>query len=231
MKFNKIDSKICGATAIVLATLLEAAPSKAVLYIDFIPLSPTQTRIQASGTINPSLLGSSSTPLAITTSPSGATTSLINRTSDTLRFTYSSTNQSVASRVFPIVGPNLFTSTGTNLQWTGTTPTNTSPFIFSRGATTGILFANSFTGCTPANCNAAINSNLALNGFFDVNLSLAAIGLSGPLITFTSGTEQIIFRDLTPTPGPVPLLGAAAAFGYSRKLRNRIQKSAPSRTA
>jgi hypothetical protein len=61
-------------------------------------------------------------------------------------------------------------------------------------------------------------------------LSLAAIGLSSPIISLTSGTEQIILRDFTPTPGPVPLLGAAAAFGYSRKLRNRIQKSAAKRT-
>jgi hypothetical protein len=77
-------------------------------------------------------------------------------------------------------------------------------------------------------------SGAAINGFFDVNLSLAQIGLSGPSIVYASGSEQIILRDATPTtptPGPVPLLGAAAAFGFSRKLRNRIQKSTPSRTA
>jgi len=28
-----------------------------------------------------------------------------------------------------------------------------------------------------------------------------------------------------PTPGPLPLLGASAAFGYSRRLRNRVQGS------
>jgi hypothetical protein len=30
----------------------------------------------------------------------------------------------------------------------------------------------------------------------------------------------------TPTPGPLPLVGAAAAFGFSRRLRSRINKSA-----
>ena len=30
----------------------------------------------------------------------------------------------------------------------------------------------------------------------------------------------------TPTPGPLPLLGAGAAFGFSRKLRSRIKLSA-----
>jgi len=32
-------------------------------------------------------------------------------------------------------------------------------------------------------------------------------------------------RELTPTPGPLPLLGALAAFGTSRKLRKRIKDS------
>ena len=71
-----------------------------------------------------------------------------------------------------------------------------------------------------------------MNGFFDVNTTLAGIGLTSPTIVFTSGTEQIILRNNPPqVPGPLPLLGAAAAFGYSRKLRNRIQKSTPSPAA
>jgi hypothetical protein len=65
---------------------------------------------------------------------------------------------------------------------------------------------------------------LSISGFFDVNLSLAQIfGTTSPSIfTYNSGSEKIILRLV---PGPLPLLGAAAAFGYSRKLRNRIQKS------
>jgi len=31
--------------------------------------------------------------------------------------------------------------------------------------------------------------------------------------------------DATPVPGPLPVFGAAAAFGYSRTLRKRIAKS------
>jgi hypothetical protein len=32
-------------------------------------------------------------------------------------------------------------------------------------------------------------------------------------------------KELIPTPGPLPLFGALAAFGASRKLRNRIKVS------
>jgi hypothetical protein len=89
------------------------------------------------------------------------------------------------------------------------------------GSTKDIWLPNTYTGG-------------AIDGSFDVNFSLAQIfGPSAPsTFAFTSGSEQIILRnDPAQAPGPVPLLGAAAAFGYSRKLRNRIQKSTPSRTA
>jgi hypothetical protein len=42
-------------------------------------------------------------------------------------------------------------------------------------------------------------------------------GLSGAIGTNGNGTTSV--------PGPLPVLGAAAAFGYSRKLRLRIQSS------
>jgi hypothetical protein len=74
---------------------------------------------------------------------------------------------------------------------------------------------------------------LAFNGIFNLDLSLAQIfGAGGASIfTYTSGSEQIILRKDPQVPGPLPILGAAAAFGYSRKLRNRIQKSTPSPVA
>jgi hypothetical protein len=226
MKFIEISPKICGVTAIALVTLLEAAPSKAVLYIDFIPLSPTQTRIQASGTINPSLLGTSSSG-SIALSPTPPNSSRINRNIDELRFNYNSSSTNPTGRRYAIAGnSNPFTATGPNTSWSGSTPTNNPPLMFRFGSNMDLWLPNTFTGgATP------VNQNNPLDGFFDVNLSLAQIGLSGPIIAFTSGSEQIILRNATPAPGPVPLLGAAAAFGYSRKLRHRIQKSTLSRTA
>jgi hypothetical protein len=36
-----------------------------------------------------------------------------------------------------------------------------------------------------------------------------------------------VWADVTEVPGPLPILGAAAAFGYSRKLRKRIKSTEP----
>jgi hypothetical protein len=126
-------------------------------------------------------------------------------------------------RLYPLTGTsNPFNGTGGSENWSGTTPANNPPLILRFTTPQDLWLPNTYI------------NGAAINGFFDVNLSLAQIGHAGPSIVYASGSEQIILRDATtttPTPGPVPLLGAAAAFGYSRKLRNRIQKSTPSRTA
>jgi len=217
-----------GLAGISAAILLDAAPSKALVYIDFIPLSPTQTRIQASGTINPFLLGTSAAA-SIGVSPSSPTnSSRISLNNDDVRFNYNSTTVTEAGRRYGISGnSNPFTGTSSNEGWTGTTPANNPPLYLRFGNFMDLWLPNSFTG--GANADNQVKN---VNGFFDVNLSLAQIGLASPTISFTSGTEPIILRsDPAQVPGPVPLLGGAALFGYSRNLRKRIQKSSPSRIA
>jgi hypothetical protein len=214
-----------GFAGITTAILMDAAQSKAIMYIDFIPLSPTSTRIQASGTINPTLLGTFAAG-TVSTAASGGNTSAINKATDSLRFTYSSSTVSNPGRRYAITGPTTDPfSGGGNTVWTGTTPVNNPPLQMRFGSSMDLWLPNSFTGGA-----SPINSALPVAGFFNVNLTLTAIfGASAPSqFAFTSGTEQIILRN-NPTlvPGPLPLLGAAAAFGYSRKLRNRIQKSTP----
>jgi len=236
MTFTKTSLKLFGFAGIATATLLDASPSKAVLFIDFIPLSPTSTRIQSSGTLNPSLLGTFASPSPVVTATGSPSTSAINRNSDTLRFTYGNPGSNSPANLAAITaGPNNpFTPTGGNLIWSGTTPTNTTPFILQLGPTKGIRLANTLTGCTSSGCPTPNNTILNMSGFFDVNLSLAEIFGTGTTskFSYTSGSERIILRKDPPqAPGPLPLLGAAAAFGYSRKLRNRIQKSTPMRTA
>jgi hypothetical protein len=120
-----------GVAGIATAILLDATPSKAVLYLDFIPLSPTSTRIQASGSLTPSLLGTPTGGNPVATAQSPSNTSGINGNSDTLRFTYGSTANSAGS-LFAMTGPNNpFTGSGNFQAFTGTTPTNTPPLRFT----------------------------------------------------------------------------------------------------
>lgn len=45
-------------------------------------------------------------------------------------------------------------------------------------------------------------------------------------LTVTNGRIDVITDSLVQTPGPLPILGAGAAFGFSRKIRRRIKASA-----
>ncbi len=67
-----------------------------------------------------------------------------------------------------------------------------------------------------------IISNAIFNG-----TTLADIGLtpsSGLLGTWTlTGTSETI--NINVVPGPLPLVGVGAALGFSRRLRQRIQRS------
>lgn len=216
----KLTYSLLGVAGIATAILLDAAPSKALMYIDFIPLSPTSTRIKASGSLNPSSLGTSTSVTSQTGTGAGQT-SRLDKGANTLSFTYSSSAVTgIAGKRYAISGTDPLFGGGVQ-TWTGTTPVNNPPLIMRFGGTQDIWLPNTYTGG-------------AIDGSFDVNYSLAQIfGPSAPSqFAFTSGSEQIILRNNpAQTPGPVPLLGAAAAFGYSRKLRNRIQKSIPARLA
>jgi hypothetical protein len=153
------------------------------------------------------------------TGPTGDITSRLDKGTDTLRFTYSNpAAASSAGKRYAISGTDPFVGGGVQ-NWTGTTPVNNPPLIMRFGGTKDIWLPDTYTGG-------------AIDASFDVNYRLAAIfGASAPSqFAFTSGTEQIILpNDPVQAPGPLPLLGAAAAFGYSRKHRNRIQKSIPAR--
>jgi hypothetical protein len=113
---------------------------------------------------------------------------------------------------YPISGPSNF-STGSGdffpaSSVSGITTVLDAPSIFS--------IANSYVLGTP------IISSLTFNG-----KTLADLGLtpsSGSLGTWTLNgtTETINVRVYNPVPGPLPVLGAGAAFGFSRRLRRRV---------
>lgn len=79
-----------------------------------------------------------------------------------------------------------------------------------------------------------INSVSSINGI-NAPLHTYSPTVSGP-ITFTSNvsvtqglmsqfTDTVIQQQIPPVPGPFPVFGAAAAFGFSRQLRRRVAKS------
>jgi len=57
--------------------------------------------------------------------------------------------------------------------------------------------------------------------------SSPASGLSAPIVLL-KGSSNTWAQASVPAPGPLPALGAAAAFGFSRQLRKRIKSSGSS---
>jgi hypothetical protein len=79
-----------------------------------------------------------------------------------------------------------------------------------------------------------INSfNSSLPGNFVIGARNGNEGISSNYVYGFSGggapaTLDLQFGpDIPAVPGPLPILGVAAAFGYSRKLRKRIKSSRP----
>ena len=105
-------------------------------------------------------------------------------------------------------GGNKIASVSNKVQWDGTAA---SPILLD--AFDGFAFATSSSGnvallCDSFNyCPADEFALSSVGQFFD---GLVATSLLKPF----SGPE--------PVPGPLPLLGAGAAFGWSRRLRRRI---------
>ena len=227
---SKVSTLVsAGIATVAAASFLQAAPANAILYIDLIPISDTRTRIQVSGSLDRSLLPTGAGNAAAggnATDSSGTNTSrLVVGANDQLRFTYTPTPTTVGDNPgqrWRISGPtNPFTGSNANFLFVSPpTPTNV-PFFILR-PTNGVVGLGGQDFWLP-NTYA---TNSAFSGFMDIDATLAQIGLVTPNVVYNIGGEQIILRERVP--GPLPLLGAAAAFGYSRKLRKRINK--PQRT-
>lgn len=112
---------------------------------------------------------------------------------------------------YKITGPAQFDFSFFKISTQSTTPWNATKYIFGD---------DSFT-------------NLSLLA----TLELASDDVNEDVATYLSPTNQIWvevnyfgdsienLQDIHSTPGPLPVLGAGAAFGFSRKLRNRIKAS------
>jgi uncharacterized repeat protein (TIGR03803 family) len=93
--------------------------------------------------------------------------------------------------------------------------------IFAFDSSTGsITLQGSFDGSNGADPFAALTA--AGNGFYYGTTLSGGTNNYGTIYAFDSGV-----RDANPIPGPLPLMGAGAAFGWSRRLRRRIQPVRP----
>ena len=74
--------------------------------------------------------------------------------------------------------------------------------------------------------STSINSSATFNGTTLAGLGFTTTGLIGTWTLSNGETINVVIGDPSPpsaaTPGPLPLLGAGAAFGWSRRLRKRI---------
>jgi len=84
------------------------------------------------------------------------------------------------------------------------------------GTLAGCLDSNPVTCLGPGNSGYSANQYSAFN-----------YGNSVVPITPNSTYVWLSAREVSPVPGPLPALGAAAAFGFSRKLRKRIHSAQP----
>jgi hypothetical protein len=126
------------------------------------------------------------------------------------------TGPDIPSLIFGITGPGSF---------------NGSAFIpaSSVSGLTTVLWGdfNAF-GISPSYISdTSINSNATFNGTTLAGLGFTTTGLIGTwTLDGTSESIQVILGAPTPpataVPGPLPLLGAGAAFGWSRRLRKRL---------
>jgi hypothetical protein len=140
----------------------------------------------------------------------------INGTWDT-PFTISGISLTGEGITSSLVFPDLVIPTPSSMpsSATGTLPQNLNVLIPTG---TSINFANNTLSFTiPANV-ANISSN-----FSSISASLRYLSISG---TESVTSTRVQFTATTPTPGPIPILGLLPAFGFTRRLRQRIQRIA-----
>ena len=146
--------------------------------------------------------------------------------------TYSSVATQLSSQPWWL-NSNLATTLS---QALGNSPTPTSPALVPGGSFVGnTTFVDAF-GNTLANPNLLFATNVGTllgNPLVQGNTSQAPYSTASPWTLLQSDTTAYNWAIATkaplpaaPTPGPLPLVGAAAAFGFSRRLRSRINKSA-----
>ena len=106
-----------------------------------------------------------------------------------------------------ITSPNL-TFGGNNSGW----------YIYNDGSTSKVQINTSNGGLNSSTWQNLISNN---SGQYSITYSRMAFDS----VTVGGGNQGTVTYSATPVPAPLPILGAVAAFGWSRKLRRRIRES------
>jgi hypothetical protein len=189
------------------ALLLSQGQAKALITYNVFE-SAGNVVVQASGSLDLSSTSSLGLGACGTGAPGGAIVSAI---------AVICTGAEIPSPAFAITGPASFDG------FAGITPASS-----VSGITTGFNGVGGVFALDPSyNYNTLIVSSATFNGQTLASLGFTTTGLIG---TWTiDGTPESINVYIGPpatsVPGPLPLLGAGAAFGWSRQLRKRIGTS------
>ena len=125
------------------------------------------------------------------------------------------TGADITSPGFAITGPASFNGS-VNIA----PASSVSGILTGFGGTAGVFLLDA-----SYNYNTPIVSSATFNGQTLASFGFTTTGLIGTwTIDDTSEGIQVILAPPSPAavPGPLPLVGAAAAFGFSRRLRKRI---------
>jgi hypothetical protein len=127
--------------------------------------------------------------------------------------------------------PSAWTGTG-SLSYTVTVNNLSSELInMVTGSINAAAMGTAFTGSvTATGASGTCNLNTGSTNCTGMGMGLTLPGALSTTITNTwnvsSGGITPITNSVVQTPGPLPLLGAGAAFGFSRKLRRRVNLAA-----
>jgi hypothetical protein len=181
-------------------------------------------KIVTTGSLRLSGLGNDHPTSCTTTPPPGGA---LSPTNGLICSGEESTPTSDPYKKYSLSGPTQFSDGNSNLIENANTTTGTANWLFGQdtgGPTFYIL--NSYTDGTPIDSSATFNSKFLSDVGLDTTPPGTNIGswyLGADSTDASRIINVIVGAPPSPSvPGPLPLVGTAAAFGWSRRLRRRI---------
>jgi hypothetical protein len=245
----------CAATSLLAATALNAGPSKATVWIDIIPnvTNPTtqstfriighldRAKLGTPNSSNDQItgggLGASNGPgintnteivrssLNLTPNPAVSSTLFSRWTIKTLNGVACSSNPVTTNICNPFTGS--ISGTGANSTAVSASIQTNLYFNFGVGSTYGTSanfgIQNSYISGTEFANEFVVNRSLSGSPTSIFTASIV------PRLEYILGNGELVVIGSNVVPAPLPLLGAGAAFGFTRRMRSRIRASRAAR--